>query len=133
MFDNDRKICFIYSTPKKSEPSDVKRGDIALLVTHRPGEQKLNVQQLRDKVAAEATLAVFENYRNLYVDVKKEIETIVKIKIEKFINKADLVKRDEFEILKLRVDKLTKNVDEFKKSRKSYDLKSKKKLKKRNK
>ena len=47
MFDNDRKICFIYSTPKKSKPSDVKRGDIALLITHRPGEgikNEVNVQ-----------------------------------------------------------------------------------------
>ena len=65
--------------------------------------------------------------------IKKEIETIVKIRIEKFINKADLVKRNEFEVLKLRVDKLSKNVDELKKSSKLYVLKSKKKSKKHNK
>ena len=31
---------------------------------------------------------------------KKEIETIVRLKVEKMINKMNLVRRDEFETLK---------------------------------
>ena len=58
---------------------------------------------------------IFFDFSKIAVDafgtfsgIKKEIETIVKIKLEKFINKADLIKRDEFEILKLRVSKLSR-------------------------
>tara|TARA_B100000579_G_C22819542_1_gene849779 strand:+ start:1283 stop:1561 length:279 start_codon:yes stop_codon:yes gene_type:complete len=47
--------------------------------------------------------------------IRKEIETIVKIKIENVINKYDLVRRKEFEIVKkmyenqlLRINKLEK-------------------------
>ena len=32
--------------------------------------------------------------------LKKEIETIVKLRVEKAINRMNLVKRDEFEVLK---------------------------------
>ena len=58
---------------------------------------------------------IFSDFSKIAVDafgtlsgIKKEIDTIVKIKLEKFINKADLIKRDEFEILKLRVNKLSR-------------------------
>ncbi|PPR40602.1 MAG: hypothetical protein CFH22_01404 [Alphaproteobacteria bacterium MarineAlpha5_Bin12] len=47
--------------------------------------------------------------------IRKEIETIVKIKIENVINKYDLIRRKEFEIVKkmhenqlLRINKLEK-------------------------
>ena len=38
--------------------------------------------------------------------MKKEVETIVSLKIDKAINKMKLVKRDEFEVLKKMVQKL---------------------------
>ena len=60
--------------------------------------------------------------------VRKEIETIVKIKIEKIISKSNLVKREEFETLKFRVDKISKKNQEFERFLKT--LKSKKTKKK---
>ena len=41
-----------------------------------------------------------------FSNIKKEIETIVKLRVNKAINKMDLVKREEFEILKKVVQKL---------------------------
>ena len=38
--------------------------------------------------------------------LKKEVETIVSLKVNKVINKMNLVKRDEFEVLKKLVQKL---------------------------
>ena len=38
--------------------------------------------------------------------VKKEIETIVSLRVNKVLNKMNLVKRDEFEVLKKMVQKL---------------------------
>ena len=40
--------------------------------------------------------------------VRKELENIIKIRVEKIINKTDLIRREEFEILKLMVQKLSK-------------------------
>ena len=39
--------------------------------------------------------------------LKKEVETIVSLKVNKVINKMNLVKRDEFEVLKKLVQKLS--------------------------
>ena len=39
--------------------------------------------------------------------IKKEVDTIVRLRIDKVINKMKLVKRDEFDILKKMVQKLT--------------------------
>ena len=38
--------------------------------------------------------------------VRKEVETIVSLRVNKIINKMNLVKRDEFEVLKKLVQKL---------------------------
>ena len=38
--------------------------------------------------------------------VKKEVETIVGLRVNKIINKMNLVRRDEFEVLKKLVQKL---------------------------
>ena len=59
--------------------------------------------------------------------LKKELETIIKIRIEKAINKANLIKRDEFEVLKMRVEKLSKKNTDLERLLK---LKNKKKQKK---
>lgn len=41
--DGGRKVCYISSQPKKKEPSGAKRGDVYVLVTHRPAEKTLDV------------------------------------------------------------------------------------------
>ena len=46
--------------------------------------------------------------------LKKEIETIVRLRVEKAINKMNLVKRDEFEALKKVVQKLASKNKVFK-------------------
>ena len=61
--------------------------------------------------------------------MKKEVETIVSLKIDKAINKMKLVKRDEFEVLKKMVQKLVIENESINKTRK----KSKKTIKKKRK
>ena len=50
------------------------------------------------KIAADAM--------STFSGIKKEIETIVKLRVNRVINNMNLVKRDEFEILKKMVQKL---------------------------
>ena len=69
--------------------------------------------------------------------LKKEIETIVSLQVNKIINKMNLVKREEFEILKKLVqkvlvenEKLIKTPNSFKKKvlkKKSKSIKKKRK------
>ena len=68
--------------------------------------------------------------------VKKEIETIVSLRVNKMINKMNLVKRDEFDVLKQMVQKLlieNENLKKIKKkpkfSRKKVIVRKKKKKK----
>ena len=51
--------------------------------------------------------------------IKKEIETIVKLRIEKVINKSNLVKRSEIEIIKKILEKHSKKIAKIEKSIKS--------------
>ena len=64
--------------------------------------------------------------------LKKEIETIVKLRVEKAINKMNLVKRDEFEALKKVVQKLaseSKNLkNKSKKANTAFRKKKKRKI-----
>ena len=48
--------------------------------------------------------------------VKKEVEVIVGLRVNKIINKMNLVKRDEFEVLKKLVQKMTLENDKLKKN-----------------
>ena len=61
--------------------------------------------------------------------IKGEIETIVKLRVEKAINKLNLVKRDEFEALKKTVQKLVNEKNKLRKKRtkknKSFSKKNK--------
>ncbi|RJF84708.1 hypothetical protein D3877_09435 [Azospirillum cavernae] len=41
--ENGKKVCYISSQPKKKEPTAAKRGDVYVLVTHRPAEKSLDV------------------------------------------------------------------------------------------
>ena len=69
--------------------------------------------------------------------VKKEIETIVSLRVDKIINKMNLVKRDEFDVLKKMVQKLLIENENLKKNKKQPKSSKKKvidrKKKKKNK
>ena len=65
--------------------------------------------------------------------VKKEVETIVGLRVNKIINKMNLVRRDEFEVLKKLVQKLiieNQNLKKKRRSSKKKNLQVKKKKKK---
>ena len=61
--------------------------------------------------------------------IKKEVNTIVRLRIDKAINKMKLVKRDEFEILKKMVQKLAIESENIKKAKQKTKIKVKKKKK----
>ena len=65
--------------------------------------------------------------------IKKEVNTIVRLRIDKAINKMKLVKRDEFEILKKMVQKLVIEKDKHKKTNKKSTTSTRKKKKNRKK
>ena len=65
--------------------------------------------------------------------IKKEVNTIVRLRIDKTINKMKLVKRDEFEILKKMVQKLVIEKDKLKKTNKKSTMPARKKKKNRKK
>ena len=58
--------------------------------------------------------------------LKKEIETLVSLRVNKIINKMNLVKRDEFDVLKKMVQKVLIENDELKKAQKKPVVKKKK-------
>tara|TARA_Y100000741_G_C18010454_1_gene459973 strand:+ start:91 stop:369 length:279 start_codon:yes stop_codon:yes gene_type:complete len=63
--------------------------------------------------------------------LKEEIETIVSLRVNKVIKKMNLVKKDEFEVLKKMVQKLVIENENFKKSKKKPTSSKKKVSKKR--
>ena len=65
--------------------------------------------------------------------LKKEMETLVSLRVNKIINKMNLVKRDEFEVLKKMVQKALIENDELKKAQKKPVVKKKKTIKKKKK
>ena len=58
--------------------------------------------------------------------LKKEVETLVSFRVNKIINKMNLVKRDEFEVLKKMVQKLLIENDKLKKTKNKTSVKKKK-------
>tara|TARA_Y100000741_G_scaffold353253_1_gene326196 strand:- start:418 stop:687 length:270 start_codon:yes stop_codon:yes gene_type:complete len=64
--------------------------------------------------------------------VRKEVETIVKLRVNKAINKMNLVKRDEFDVLQKLVQKLLIQNEKLKKKQTKLKKKAKK-LRKKNK
>ncbi len=56
-------------------------------------------------------------------DLKKELEDSLKFKMEKFIDKLNLVSREEFEVQKKVVEKLQKDLAKYKKNRKTTKAK----------
>ena len=65
-----------------------------------------------------------------FSSLKKEIEILVSLRVNKVINKMNLVKRDEFEILKNMVQSLVIENEQLKKNRKSPITRKKKTIKK---
>ena len=65
--------------------------------------------------------------------LKKEIETLVSLRVNKIINKMNLVKRDEFDVLKKMVQKVLIENDELKKAKKPPSVRKKNALKKKKK
>ncbi len=68
-----------------------------------------------------------------FSSLKKEIETLVSLRVNKIINKMNLVKRDEFDVLKKMVQKVLIENEELKKSQKKPILGKKKTSKKKKK
>ena len=63
--------------------------------------------------------------------IKKEVNTIVRLRIDKTINNMKLVKRDEFEVLKKMVQKLVYEKDKLKKTNKKSTMLFRKKKEKK--
>ena len=66
-----------------------------------------------------------------FSSLRKEIETMVSLRVNKVINKMNLVKRDEFEALKRMVQKSIIDNEKLQKSRKKNIIKKKKKVPKK--
>ena len=62
-----------------------------------------------------------------FSSLRKEIETMVSLRVNKVINKMNLVKRDEFNALKRIVQKSIIDNEKLQKSRKKNIIKKKKK------
>ncbi len=63
--------------------------------------------------------------------LKEEIETIVSLRVNKVIKKMNLVKKDEFDVLKKMVNKLIEENDNLKKTSKKQRIIKKKQAKKK--
>jgi len=61
--------------------------------------------------------------------LKKEIETLVSLRVNKIINKMNLVKKDEFDVLKKMVQKMVIENEKIKKAQKKPSSKKNKILK----
>ena len=65
--------------------------------------------------------------------LKKELETLVSLRVNKIINKMSLVKREEFDVLKKMVQKILIENEELKKAQKKPIVIRKKTIKKKKK
>ena len=63
-----------------------------------------------------------------FSSLRKEIETMVSLRVNKVINRMNLVKRDEFDALKRLVQKSIVDNEKTKKSRKKTPVKKKKRI-----
>ena len=66
-----------------------------------------------------------------FSSLKKEIETLVSLRVNNIINKMNLVKRDEFDVLKKIVQKMIIENEKLKKTQKNPIVRKKKTIKKR--
>ncbi len=63
-----------------------------------------------------------------FSSLKKEIETLVSLRVNKIINKMNLVKRDEFDVLKKMVQKMVLENEKLQKSKKTKIIRKKKSI-----
>ena len=81
-------VCYMASTPKKDEGKYAKRGDIYVVVTHRPNEKSFNVVNINAgytyKVSSEAemkigaqTFSLFTNGDTAWAMTPEQDESIV--------------------------------------------------------
>ena len=67
-----KKVCYIGSKPKKSQGKYRKRGDVYMLITHRPAEKALDVVSINAgytyQPASEADVQVGDNKFKLFTD-----------------------------------------------------------------
>ena len=84
----------------------------------------------KTKILSELSKIVVEAM-NSFSGLKKEIETIVKLRVERVINKMHLVRRDEFEALKKIVQKLASERKNSKNKLKKADRTASRKKRKR--
>jgi len=67
--ENNNKVCYMVSQPKKASGNYSKRGDVFALITHRPGEKSKNVFSYVSgyayKTGSEASVAV--NNQNFHL------------------------------------------------------------------
>ena len=66
-----------------------------------------------------------------FSSLKKEIETLVSLRVNKIINKMNLVKRDEFDVLKKMVQKMVIENEKLKKNQVKPIVRRKKTTKKK--
>ena len=83
-----------------------------------------------NKIFSDFSKIATDAFGTIY-DIKKEIEAIVKIRIEKVINRANLVKRKEFEISKQILQKHSKKIANLEKTINILKKKNISKLKKK--
>ena len=79
----------------------------------------------KTKILSELSKIIVESMSS-FSDIKKEIETIVSLRVNKVLNKMNLVKRDEFEVLKKMVQKLIIDKEIAKKTKKTSKTRQKK-------
>jgi len=70
--ENGQKVCYMSSRPKKSEGNYKQRGDVYILITHRPAEKALDVVSVTSgytyKSGSEAIVSVGNQSFKLFTD-----------------------------------------------------------------
>ncbi len=91
-----------------------------------------DIMNKKNKIFSDLSKLATDAY-GAFSGARKELETIIKIKVEKIINKADLVRREEFEVLKSIVQRVIKENEQLnktiKKIQKKKAVKTTKKIK----
>ena len=66
-----------------------------------------------------------------FSSLKKEVETLVSLNVNKIINRMNLVKREEFDVLKKMVQKIIIENEKLKKNKKKQSIVKKKNISKK--
>lgn len=74
--DRGGKICYVVARPTKSEPAGVKRGEVRLTITHRPGTNH------RDEVSFQSGYPYGDGATVVVEVEKKKVELFTKIDVD---------------------------------------------------